>query len=52
VIRKLYTVIKQKYPEKSKIEIRRKVLNECQSFFSGEASLALLLKFMRIKLEV
>lgn len=51
MMRKLYSSMKRCFPHRSKAELRRKVVSECQSFFSGEVSVHMLLKFMRARLE-
>ena len=51
VMRKLYSTMKRNFPHWGKAELRRKVVSECQSFFSGEVSVHALLKFMRARLE-
>ena len=51
VMRKLYSSMKRSFPHRSKAELRRRVVSECQSFFSGEVSINMLLKFMRARLE-
>lgn len=51
VMRKLYSSMKRSFPHRCKAELRRKVVSECQSFFSGEVSVHQLLKFMRARLE-
>lgn len=47
IMRRMYSLLKEKRPECSRPELRRKVMMDCEALFSGQASLGQLVKHMR-----
>lgn len=49
-MRRLYCLMKKKCPERSRAEMRRKVMIDCETLFAGQMSLNQLVKHMREKI--
>lgn len=49
-IKKLYILMKRRYPQKSKREIKEKILLECEKLFEPEFNLGVLVKNLKNKI--
>jgi hypothetical protein len=52
MIRKIYKIIKSKYPHNSVRENREKAITDCEKLFKHELNVDHLVKFIRNKMEI
>lgn len=46
-MRRMYSLMKERWPERERLEMRRKVMMDCEVLFSGQLTLGQLVKHMR-----
>ena len=47
IMRRMYSLMKERWPERERLEMRRKVMMDCEVLFSGQLTLGQLVKHMR-----